>query len=270
MSLLRSKFAALVAASAVLQMPVFAHQDLDETIAELTQQIKASPQDAGTHLQRGELHRLHRDWRAAAADYDRAEILDPNLTEIRVARGRMFLDSGDNKRALIELDAALDAHPIEARHLRGQALMNQGRPSEAAADYWAVIKQSKHPEPDDYLDCARAYSAAGDDARALKVLNTEGAKSGMAIETAALELEMKMSRYKDALKRVDRLTASANRKETWLARRGEILEKQGRTDEAHTAYEAALTALESLPPARRQAEASVRLTETLKSALSRL
>jgi len=87
---------------------------------------------------------------------------------------------------------------------------------------------------------------------------------------AALELEMKLSLYETALKRVDRLAAAAGRKETWLARRGEILEKLGRTDEARAAYEAALAALKSVPPARRQTEASLRLAETLNSAISRL
>lgn len=74
-------------------LPSFAlaHEGLHEQIVAVTAKIKLDPKNAALYLQRGELHRLHRDWARAAADYDRASRLQPSLTTIDLARGKLLL-----------------------------------------------------------------------------------------------------------------------------------------------------------------------------------
>ena len=70
-----------------------AHEGLHEQIVAITAKIKRDPKNASLYLQRGELYRLHRDWTRAAADYDRASRLQPNLTIVDLARGKMLFES---------------------------------------------------------------------------------------------------------------------------------------------------------------------------------
>lgn len=73
---------------------VHAHEGLHEQIAGITAKIKRDPKNASLYLQRGELHRLHRDWSRAAADYDRAERLQPSLKIVDLGRGKMLFERG--------------------------------------------------------------------------------------------------------------------------------------------------------------------------------
>ncbi|MBA2646756.1 MAG: tetratricopeptide repeat protein, partial [Pyrinomonadaceae bacterium] len=89
------------------------------------------------------------------------------------------------------------------------------------------------------------------------------------LQLAALDLELAQKRYDRALTRLERIAAQSPRKETWLARRGEILEQAGRKTEAHAAYAAALAAIETLPPHRRRVKAVTELETRLRAALRR-
>ena len=59
---------------------VYAHEGLHEQIAAITAKIKRDPKNASLYLQRGELHRLHRDWGLAAADFSRGDGLGGSRT----------------------------------------------------------------------------------------------------------------------------------------------------------------------------------------------
>ena len=90
------------------------------------------------------------------------------------------------------------------------------------------------------------------------------------LEMAAVELEVDAKRYDQALARVNRLAARAAGKAPWLARRGAILARAGRTNEARTAYVSALEGIESLPAGRRRARANQELENSVRDALRRL
>ncbi len=90
------------------------------------------------------------------------------------------------------------------------------------------------------------------------------------LDVMAIELELAALRYDHALARVDRLATQGGRPEAWLARRGQIMERAGRREEARAAYRAALTALDSVPPSRRRVRATVDLENQLLSALEGL
>jgi predicted negative regulator of RcsB-dependent stress response len=69
----------------------------------------------------------------------------------------------------------------------------------------------------------------------------------MSLQLRALDLEISLRRFDDALSRVDLLTSTSERRELWLKRRGDILVSAGRQDEARAAYVAAQTAIAALP-----------------------
>ena len=76
----------------------FAHGDLDRQIAEVSARIEAAlaqpadaPRRAQLYFDRGELHRLHGDWRRAEADYDQAIRYRPDLHAVELSRGRLLL-----------------------------------------------------------------------------------------------------------------------------------------------------------------------------------
>ena len=247
-----------------------AHEGLHAQIAGITAKIKRDPKNASLYLQRGELHRLHHDWRRAAADYDRAARLQPGLTIVDLARGRLLFESGSFQRAKFVLDRFLMQQPnhFEALTTRARVLAKLGSTAAAVKDFDQAIAQS--PEPELYLE--RAETLAKDGKRIDEALSglDEGIKRLgpiVTLQLTAIELELRRHNYEGALSRLDLIAAQSERKEAWLVRRGEILKLAGRDEEARAAFNAALFAIESLPPARRQSRAVTALQVRARSAL---
>ena len=265
---LPKKFIWLIAMCVAL-LPSFAHahEGLHEQIAAITAKIKRDPKNASLYLQRGELHRLHRDWARAAADYDRAERLRPDLKIVDLARGKMFFESGNLQRAKLKLDHFLALQPAHYEGLitRGRVLAKLGARIDAAKDFTQALSLSSAPEPELYLERANVQQID----EALRGLDEGINKLGplVTLQVAAIDLELRRKNYDGALARLEQITAQSPRKESWLIRRGEILKLAGRDEEARTAFNAALTAIESLPPAHRQSRSVSALELRARAAL---
>src|SRR5512134_3769207 len=85
---------------------VAAHGPLHEQIAILTERIERDPHDAWLYLRRGELHGHHGETEEALQDLERAQPLDPALTAVALARGKLLL----RVRRLAEAKSALDRY----------------------------------------------------------------------------------------------------------------------------------------------------------------
>lgn len=262
----------VVVCLAMLSSFALAHEGLHEQIVALTAKIKRDPKNASLYLQRGELHRLHRDWTRAAADYDRAARLRPDLKIVDLARGKMLFESGRFQRARLVLDRFLSQQPdhYEGLITRARVLARVGLRREAIEDFSHALAKSAVPDPDLYIE--RAQVTAGDEKRIDEALNglDEGIKRLgplVTLQLPAIDLELRRHNYDAALVRLDAVTAQSERKETWLVRRGEILKLAGRQEEARAAFNAALVAIESLPPERRQSRAVTTLQLRARSAL---
>jgi tetratricopeptide (TPR) repeat protein len=256
-----------------LALPVFAHEGLHEQIAEVTRQSALAPGNAALYLRRGELHRLHQELDLAAADYDQAALLNPELPGIDLARGLMLFDAGRFTAALEPLGRYVARHPEDAHgHVsRARALLKAGRAGDAAAEYAAAEERAPAADPDLILERARALAAAGQVSAAVKYLDATMAKLGplVTLQLAAIDLEVQAGSVDAALQRVDTVMAAAARKESWLARRGDILRDAGRATEARAAYQQALDAIDTLPDARRRTPATRALEERVRQALAR-
>lgn len=274
----------LLAGSALLGLacgglsPVVAHPGIDEQIRDVTQRIAADPDDATLYLRRGELHRIHRDWTKAETDYRRALELDPDLVVVQRCIGRMKVEAGKPEQALQPLDKYLDERPHDSKALvtRARARAKLGRHASAAEDFTRAIESQTdgRPRPEYYLERAREQVATGPKNldEALRGLDEGLAVLGqpVTLQDYAIELELKGRRYDAALARLDALWATSARKETWLIRRGEILEKAGRRDEARDSYRRALSAVEALPESRKRNRAVQRLLEEARGGLERV
>jgi predicted Zn-dependent protease len=90
----------LLALAACGSRPAFAHGDVHDRITNLTARIKLTPNNAALYLERGELHRVHREFTNAFTDFDHAQQLDPKLYMVDYCRGRTLMEAGDFQAAL--------------------------------------------------------------------------------------------------------------------------------------------------------------------------
>jgi len=254
-----------------LALPTPAHEGLHEQIAEVTAQIKREPKNASLYLKRGELNRLHRDWAAAFADYNRAEQLNPGLDEVKLGRGRAYFEADKPQQARIWLDRFLIAKPshVDALVTRARALVELKHYIAATADYSRAIAQLEKPKPEYYIERAQAFVADGRNHEALTGIDEGVKRLGpiVTLQLFAINLELSSKSYDAALSRLEQISVQSPRKEGWLARRGDILSLAGREDEARKAFKAALAAIEALPPHHRATKATIELERRVRAAL---
>lgn len=274
------RFAVALVVTALSWSLASGHAELQVVIDELDRRIAADPGNAGLYLRRGEMHRLHRDWSAALADYERAARLDPSLHEVDLFRGRMHLDAEQPREALAALVRFLAARPGDVRGLihRAEARVRLGDASGGAGDYTAAIeallREGRSPTPEMFVERSRALVAAGLEhgEAALRGLE-EGIRalgSPISLELEALELELALGRTEAAVARVERLAAAASAPEPWILRKAEILERSGRTGEARLAYRCVLEKIEARPAHRRRAGPLAELESRARASLARL
>ncbi len=179
----------------------------------------------------------------------------------------MFFESGRLRLAKTTLDRFLSNEPdhYEGLVIRARVLARLGSRAESARDFTQILASA--PDPELYLE--RAKVIAGDSQRITEALNSldEGIKRLgplVTLQVAAIDLELRRHAYDAALARLDTVTAQSERKETWLARRGEILKLAGRDEEARASFTAALHAIEALPPERRYSRTVTALQRKLQ------
>ncbi len=255
-------------------LPAHGHGDVHEAIESLSQQIAAAPTQAELYLRRGELHRAHQDWAAAAADYDRAGALAPELAVVDLARGEMLAQAGRLPEAREVLDRFLQRKPDASAGFaaRGRVLAKLEQWRDAAADFSRAAETSREPDPALFLEQSHALRQDGQLDAAVRALDAGIARLGPLVTFVqpAIELEVKTGRFEAALQRVDTMLATAPRAERWHFTRGDILERAGRQGEAAEAYRAARQALTRVPPERRAVAAGVEFERKLQAALDRV
>ena len=249
----------LVLASAASQ----AHPEIEAGLTRLNAALAADPRNPDLLLERGELYARHEDWLHAEANYLAAAEITPRHAGIARARGSLALAQNRPADALNHLNEAKALDPADSfvRILRARALRKLGRIDEAGNEYDRVLDRLRSPSPDLFLERAAFLPPT----EALTVLETALRRLGPvpALELRALAVEETLGRVDAALARLDRLSAGAERKETWLRRRGDLLLRAGREKEARAAYAAALAALAALPDWLRDSPELLNLTKEL-------
>ena len=190
--------------------PLWAHPGIDEQIARVNGLIEADPGSASLYLRRGELHRVHRDWPAAEADFLKALALDPDLATAELCLGRLKLESGKPGDAKPYLDRYLRKRPTDSEALaaRGRALVALGQPMAAAEDFTRCIEGgNREARPEYYLERAHALQAAGKEnlARAIQGLDEGRTRLGdpVTLQLLAIDLEIERGSFDATVDRVN-------------------------------------------------------------------
>jgi predicted Zn-dependent protease len=252
------------------------HADLLLQIEELSKTIEKEPNNPELYVRRAELNRSHLAWDTAAADLDKARELDPAYDLVDFMRGRLLFDSGWPLSAKACLDQYLTRKPNDAGALiaRAHVLTHLQLRLDAAKDFTRAIACSPEPGPELFIERAQALGAAGPEylAEALSGLDDGVKRLGplVTLQLFAIDLELKQGKFDGAISRLDQVAEKSPRKESWLARRGEILIEAGRPAEAKRTFESALAAMEKLPPARRNVPAMLELQRRIRSHLEKL
>jgi tetratricopeptide (TPR) repeat protein len=232
-----------------------AHQDLPELLAAHERERTLHATDPAIHLEEATLRRQARDFDGALVAVERAGAVGADPADTAIVRGLIYLDAAWPGAARAEVDRALRAHPerVHLRLIRARASRRLGESAAAAADYRAAITGMRSPTPDHVIEHRDVLLEAGDEADALAALDLGMSRIGPvpALQLPAIDLALALNREDDALRRIDALLAQSPRHEGWLTRRGEILERAGRTTEAQHTYGIALALIEARPAGRR-------------------
>ncbi len=251
-----------------------AHGELEIQIGLLTQKISAATNNAGSlYLVRGDLHREHKDWVAAEADYAQARKLDNSLP-VDLARAQLLDEQGRGREAVKLLSGFIQTSPenYKAYLARARSLAKLNELSSSAKDFERTLKLSKHPKPEYFLEYAQVLVAQNKTEEALPVLEKGliAFPTNYALQDFALEAQLKQKNFSAAIKLSDAILKNASRKESELARQGRIFMTAGRPAEARQSFEASLQAVHALPVRLQQSPALQQLQSDLQSALDDL
>jgi len=271
------------AVALVLALPpaACAHEEPSLQEDQLSEQIALHPDDAALYLHRAELHRSQREWTAGVADLQTASRLDPELAVVDLSLARMLLEADNPQAALPAVDRFLGLHGDHAgaRLTRARILVRLGSSKEATDEFTRGIELAKRDgqggkgaQPDDYLERARVLACEGgahvDEAIRGLDEGTAALSGAITLQLLAIDLELGQRRWDAALRRLAVLEAAANRKETWIARRADVLARAGRVEESAQAYRAALAAIDALPERLRTTTAATALVARIRASLS--
>ena len=234
--------------------------DPDRRVRELGKKIESDPKNPRLYLLRAELYRQNRRFSRAHIDLDRVVRLDPRLAGADLVRGQVFFDQKRFDAGLAAVERFLNKAlgNVHGLRLRGRLRMRTNDPRAAARDFAAATTGTAVPRPDDFLEWARALVAASESRAAVRVIDAGIARLGplVSLHSCALDLEEAAGRTEAALARLAVLAAGARRKERWHYRRGRVLVRAGRRDEALGAFRAASAAIAGLPRRCRVAPAT--------------
>ncbi len=262
--------AALILSLAAALPVMAAEDDLAEAMEAVNQQLAANPNDPQLLVQRSRLYTQGSQYDLAVADLNQADRLG-GLPTLQYEKAQLFLTAGWYETGLEHANRhlAANANDQQAYLVRARLLTKLNRLPEAANDYMAVMKRAPDAASVEiYVEGAKAITTE-DGAhlnQALKMLELGISKVGpiVTLQSAALEAEVRQNNWDAALARVEKISAQMPRKDTWIAKKGDILVKAGRYDEARKAYQEALTAIEKLTPAQRRQPGTLDLEKQLK------
>jgi len=233
--------------------PAAAHDDV-VTLRGIDTQLSRDGSAVSLVLLRAEIERADRQWDEAEADLALAERMAPGTAALARCRAALALDRGRPEAALRALEGCADPELMRDPRtpwLEGEALRRLERYDEAAAVMDDALAREVGATAERYL--ARAGVAEHREAEgasgAIAVLERglERTPGAWNLLSRLLELEIGLERYDSALARLDVVIRRAQRPETFLAQRGDVLARAGRGWEAREAWTLALAALESRP-----------------------
>lgn len=244
------------------------HGDVHESIAVISRELEAKPDQPRLLLERASLYSTYDHWTEALADLDRMQALEPGNDLPLALRAGIYRRSGRPAEARVLQEALLKKHPqhLQVRFDYSQTLADLKDTPGALRELDTLIGQAEHPPPD-AVALRLKLAEAADPAAALTWLDEFLAKHPLPVfQEEALRLELKLGRPAAAVQRMDAMIAKAPRPEFLLLRKAEVLSATGDRPGAATAVSAARAAIARLPAHVRSSKACLDL-ETKAAAL---
>lgn len=218
-----------------------AHESGKDAIAQTTAQILQHPEKADSYIRRASLYLETGDWKACLADLESAERL--RRSGLHRLRAEALLMGNHEGHAIALLKGQEDADSL---WIKARAEASMGNPGVAAKDCHQALSKLSKPEPDLYLQCADFYFRDGQEIKALSVLD-EGPELPVIVQKA-ISLEVRLGRIDKALSRLEKLIASSSVKEPLLAQKASLLAQAGRTNDSLKCWEDLVHRITSMTP----------------------
>lgn len=254
-------------------MPALAmgHGAFHDIVAELTAELKKSPDDPALYFKMAAAHCDHGDWEIALNYLQKVEQLASGKFPADLVRGQALLTGERAAEAKKVLDRFLSTNPenAQALMLRARAQQRLGATEASLADFREAFRRSARPEADHVLEFVTTLVAQELRDEAAQTLAEATRKLGPvpSLVQKTLELDLAAGRFDHALTRLDTLQQSAPRPEPWMARRAAVLEQAGHRAEARRAWQALLAHLAALPAIERGSYGMRQLAERAQRAL---
>lgn len=264
----------LLAIATVFSPSVVLHGDLDDRIATVTERLQQTPARVELVVQRAELHRLHDDPEACRTDLDRASALAPAFPPLLLTQARLEFDlhgfqaSLEIVQSLLEKEELEQGLRLDAMLLHARVLTALDKRNAAVAAWTSLLAKHPNPAPDWYLAKSRLQPPAV----ALADLEVAMQRLGNALPLVlrASALEEQLGNAEAACARLDPVLKASPRKETWLGRQGDILQRGGLHTRALEKFQEARAQLDLLPPRHRNTFSMQRLAEHLDRSIAAL
>jgi predicted negative regulator of RcsB-dependent stress response len=270
-----ARYLAAVVISSFLLAPcgAHAHGELLIRIAAASRVI-ATNATAESYVDRGELYRQDQNWEAAEADYAQATRLGIKADTVDLHRAQMEADRNRLDAAKAILDRIILRSPGNGKAFlaRAHIYVRQSARSAAIADYKLGSRLGVELDSEAFLEWAQMLVAENQAREALVVLDQGIEKFGPinALQVCAVDLELGRKNSGAALERLQTIIDHADRKERWLARRGDIQLAAGKEIEARQSYEAALGAIRMLPAILQRTSPMLNLKTQINAALAKI
>jgi tetratricopeptide (TPR) repeat protein len=250
----------------------FSHDELAEQVEAVTKEIRRSPRDARLYFQRAELYRADGHWKDAEVDYRKAKKLAPDMIPADLGLGLVYLATNRLNESRQSLEGFVSEQPdhAEARVALGQVWNRLGNRMAAVEQYSRAL--TLRPDPEIYIERSKLLSEENRLEQAITGLNEGIQQLGpiVTLELFAIDLEMQLHRYDHALSRVQQIANQSERKETWYAKRAEILALAKRIPEAREAYQMALAEIQKLPQTKRSTKYTLELEARIQKSIEQL
>jgi tetratricopeptide (TPR) repeat protein len=246
----------LVGVCALLLAPsfAFAHAGVEVLDDSTRAEVAKHPESGDAHMARARVLQMKGEWDGALEELETAAARGADPDVVGEQRALVYLDAKFPRMAKVELDRVLARRPDAYGLLfpRGEAWRAIGDAEAAARDFGVAIAKGPRPTPEQVIARRDALLSIGKKDEAIRALDEGMARVGRVVQLVlpAIDLEVELGRYDAALARIDALSKTANPNPIWVARRGEILDKAGRREEARVEYERALGLIAQRSPER--------------------
>lgn len=252
-----------------------AHGPLEDQIASLSRRLSYDSDNVDLLLERAGLYRATGRFEDARQDYEAARRYAPQRRDLDLMEGSLALEGGRPETAVRLLSRYLNAPPgdgaetttddVLARIERAHAYLALERYDAAIHDLERALAIHPTAGPVLYLELARAWLRGGEGSRAGAPAASQAAERALAVldlgisrlgpvvslQEPALEIEISRHRFDSALRRLDATYGASPRRDLWLVRRGELLWRGGKREEAVVAWNEARRVMAGLPLAHR-------------------